>query len=280
MTNQLFTGGYHSAFKGKGMSFSEVRSYQFGDDVRNIDWNVSARMGETFIKVFEEERELNVMFLIDVSPSTLFGSQPNKDQVTLLKQEIMTEIAAVLSFSANTNNDKVGGIFFTDTIEKFIPPQKGRNHVLLIIRELLDFQAKNKGTDLAQALRHLNNVMKKRSILFILSDFMNMGPDYSDALNLARKRHDVIGIHIFDDREAELPNIGLIRVRDAETGQPAWLDTASRQTRESYATWYRENLAKTRETFARSGADFISINTRSSYITSLLNLFSMRGKRM
>ena len=279
LSNQLFSGGYQSAFKGRGMSFSEVRAYQYGDDVRNIDWNVTARMDDAYIKVFEEERELTVMLLVDISPSTFFGTQPNREAVAQLKQEVMTEIAAVLSFSAINNNDKVGVMFFSDRVETFIYPKKGRNHILRIIRELLDVQPEGSGTDLAEALRHLTNVLKKRSIVFVLSDFMNTGPAYKDALSIARRRHDVVGLHIYDDREQEIPPVGLIRVRDAETGQLAWMDTASKATRMAYGKWFQENLKKTRETFIRSGADFVSINTKASYITSLLNLFSMREKR-
>jgi len=279
LSDQIFSGGYHSAFKGRGMSFSEVRSYQYGDDVRNIDWNVTARTNETHIKVFEEERELTVMLLIDISPSTLFGTQKNKDNIAQLKQEIMTEIAAVLSFSAINNNDKVGVIFFTDQVELFIPPKKGRNHILRIIRELIDIKPKSTGTDIRDVLRHLTNFLKKRSIVFIISDFMNTGPDYKDALSIARRRHDVVGIHLYDDREQHLPNLGLVRVVDAESGEMAWLDTAQKATRLSYEKWYKENFETTRTTFLKSGADLVSINTKSSYITSLLNLFSMREKR-
>ena len=279
LSNQLFSGGYHSAFKGRGMSFSEVRAYQYGDDVRNIDWNVTARTNDTHVKVFEEERELTVMLLIDVSPSTLFGTQKSKDKVGVLKQEIMTEIAAVLSFSAINNNDKVGVIFFTDRVEKFIPPKKGRNHILRIIRELIDIQPQGTGTDLSNVLRHLTNFLKKRSIVFILSDYMNTGPAYKDALSIARRRHDVVGIHLYDEREKELPKMGLVRVVDAESSELAWIDTSRKGTRMAYEKWYTTNLAKTRNTFLKSGADFVSINTRDSYVSALLNLFTMREKR-
>ncbi|MEM6629439.1 MAG: DUF58 domain-containing protein [Bacteroidota bacterium] len=279
LSNQLFSGGYQSAFKGRGMSFSEVRTYQYGDDVRNIDWNVTARTNETHVKVFEEERELTVMLLIDVSSSTLFGTQKNRVNVGVLKQEIMTEIAAVLSFSAINNNDKVGVIFFTDRVEKFIPPKKGRNHILRIIRELIDMKPEGKGTDLADVLRHLTNFLKKRSIVFILSDYMNTGPGYKDALSIARRRHDVVGIHLYDDREKELPKMGLVRVIDAESQEVAWIDTARKGTREAYEKWYRSNLVQTRNIFLRSGADFVSINTKESYISALLNLFTLREKR-
>ena len=279
LSNQLFSGGYQSAFKGRGMSFSEVRTYQYGDDVRNIDWNVTARTNETHVKVFEEERELTVMLLIDVSSSTLFGTQKSRDNVGVLKQEIMTEIAAVLSFSAINNNDKVGVIFFTDRVEKFIPPKKGRNHILRIIRELIDIEPEGKGTDLADVLRHLTNFLKKRSIVFILSDYMNTGPGYKEALSIARRRHDVVGIHLHDDREKELPKMGLVRVIDAESQEVAWIDTARKGTRDAYEKWYHDNLAQTRNIFLRSGADFVSINTKESYISALLNLFTLREKR-
>jgi len=279
LSNQVFSGGYHSAFKGRGMSFSEVRSYQYGDDVRNIDWNVTARMEDPYIKVFEEERELTVMLLVDISGSTFFGTQANKEGEDRIKRDVMTEIAAVLSFSATNNNDKVGMLMFTDHTEAYIPPKKGRNHILRIIRELVDAEPSRQGTDLAETLRHLTNLLKKRSIVFILSDFMNTGPDYRDALSIARKRHDVVGLHVFDDREVELPNMGLARVLDAESGQQVWVDTAQKKTRDAYAQWYRENLEQTRQNFLRAGADFISINTKDSYVQALLNLFTRRGAR-
>lgn len=279
LSNQIFSGGYHSAFKGRGMSFSEVRAYQYGDDVRSIDWNVTARLDEPHIKVFEEEREMTVMLLVDVSPSTLFGTQKNADNVPQLKQDVMAEICAVLAFSAINNNDKVGVMTFTDRTEKFITPKKGKNHILRIIRELIDPEPVGTGTDLADALRHLTNMLKKRSIVFILSDFMNTGPAYKDALSIARRRHDVVGLHLFDEREMTLPNMGLVRVLDAENKQTAWIDTAQSDTRAAYEAWYRTNLERTREVFLRAGADFVSINTRQSYIKVLLNLFAFREKR-
>lgn len=279
LSNQIFSGGYHSAFKGRGMSFSEVRAYQYGDDVRSIDWNVTARLDEPHIKVFEEEREMTVMLLVDVSPSTLFGTQKSADNVPQLKQDVMAEICAVLAFSAINNNDKVGVMTFTDRTEKFITPKKGKNHILRIIRELIDPEPVGTGTDLADALRHLTNMLKKRSIVFILSDFMNTGPAYKDALSIARRRHDVVGLHLFDEREMTLPNMGLVRVLDAENKQTAWIDTAQSDTRAAYEAWYRTNLERTREVFLRAGADFVSINTRQSYIKVLLNLFAFREKR-
>lgn len=279
LSNQVFSGGYHSAFKGRGMSFSEVRAYQYGDDVRAIDWNVTARLEEPHVKVFEEERELTVMLLVDVSASTDFGTQVNKEGEGRIKQDVMAEICAVLAFSAINNNDKVGMILFTDQIELFIPPKKGRNHILRMIREVINVEPQAKKTDIQQVLRHLTNLLKKRSIVFLLSDFMNGGPDYKDALSIARRRHDVVGLHLFDDREVSLPNVGLVRVQDAESGEISWLDTAQASTRNAYAKWYQANLKKTRETFLRSGADFLSINTKDSYIQALLNLFSRRGAR-
>lgn len=279
LSTQLFSGGYHSAFKGRGMSFSEVRAYQYGDDVRSIDWNVTARLDEPHIKVFEEEREMTVMLLVDISPSTLFGTQKNTEEVPQLKQDVMAEICAVLSFSAINNNDKVGLMTFTDRTEKFISPKKGKNHILRIIRELVEPEAEGTGTDLADALRHLTNMLKKRSIVFVVSDFMNTGADYKDALSIARRRHDVVGLHLYDERETHLPNMGLVRVLDAESRQTAWIDTAQSETRKAYENWYRNNLDHTREHFLRAGADFVSINTRQSYIQALLGLFSRREKR-
>ena len=279
LSNQIFSGGYHSAFKGRGMSFSEVRGYQFGDDVRNIDWNVTARFEEPFIKVFEEERELTVMLVVDVSPSTLFGSQANREGIAQMKQDLMAEISALLAFSATQNNDKVGALLFTDRTERYITPKKGRNHILRLIRELIENDPEGQGTDLNDVLRHLSNMLKKRSIVFILSDFMNTGPAYKDALSIVKRRHDVVGLHLYDDREAELPNLGLIRARDAESGELMWLDTASKATRTAYAAWYRENFARTRETFLRAGADFLSINTKESYLQALMGLFNRRVSR-
>jgi len=281
LSNQLFSGSYHSAFKGRGMSFSEVREYQFGDDVRNIDWNVTARIGDPYVKVFEEERELTVMLLVDVSGSTLFGTQRHPNVDAQFKSEVLTEICAVLSFSAINNNDKVGVLFFTDEIEMFIPPKKGKNHILRIIRELIDFQPKGKGSDLTQALRYLNNMLKKRSIVFVLSDFIHTGEKtYKDALSIAKRRHDVVGVHLFDDAEKELPNMGLVRVQDAESGRISWLDTANKNTRTAYKTWFIKNQKETKEMFLRAGADLISINTKDSYIKALMNLFKMRESRM
>lgn len=279
LSNQIFSGGYHSAFKGRGMSFSEVRAYQYGDDVRNIDWNVTARLRDPYVKVFEEEREITLMLVVDISSSTFFGTQVNKEKEAKMKQELIAEICAVLAFSAINNNDKVGMIMFSGKIEKFIPPKKGKNHILRIIRELIDVKPDAQGTDLAEALRYLTNMLKKRSIVFVISDYMNTGDEYKEALSIARRRHDVVGLHLYDDREADIPNMGLVRVVDAESRRELWLDTSQKKTRESYAKWFHENLQQTKERFLRSGADFVSINTKDSYITALMNLFSMREKR-
>ncbi len=268
LSKQLFSGEYHSAFKGRGMSFSEVRGYQYGDDVRSIDWNVTARTNTPYVKIFEEERELTVMLLIDVSQSAYFGT------VNQLKQGIITEISAVLSFSAIQNNDKVGVLLFSDHIEKFIPPKKGRSHILRIIRELVDFQPNSHGTDLAQALRYFNNVIKKRCIGFVLSDFMARG--YEAPLRIASRRHDLIGVHLYDPKEQNLPDVGLIRAKDAESGELAWLDTSSPQLRAKYALWFKDNFQYFKTTFARSGTDYVSIRTDENYVTALLNFFERR----
>jgi uncharacterized protein (DUF58 family) len=268
LSANVFAGEYHSAFKGRGMSFSEVRSYQYGDDVRNIDWNVTARSQTPFIKVFEEERELTVMLLIDMSRSAFFGTR------TQFKSDMITELCAVLAFSAINNNDKVGVIFFSDMIEKFIPPQKGRTHILRIIRELLSFEPKGTGTDLAKGLQYLNNVIKKRSTCFLLSDFMARG--YENALRISSKRHDIIGIHVFDPAEAVLPPVGLMRAIDAETGRRLWIDTDDPKTQRKFADWYQENLKYYKTTFLKTGADTMSLHTDKSYIDALLHFFEQR----
>ena len=268
LSKHLFSGEYHSTFKGRGMSFSEVRNYQYGDDVRNIDWNVTARTGSPYVKIFEEERELTVMLLIDISQSSFFGTQSQ------FKNEIITEICAVLAFSAINNNDKVGVIFFTDKIEKFIPPKKGRQHILRIIRELIDFEPENKGTDFGQALEYFNNVIKKRSICFVLSDFMTIG--YEKALRVVARRHDIIGVHLYDPREMELPNIGLVRAIDPESGRMGWLDTSSRRVRKNYQNWYDKNFNYFKSIFVKSGSDSISIRTDESYVHALLKFFQRR----
>ncbi|MFM1876855.1 MAG: hypothetical protein RL266_2592 [Bacteroidota bacterium] len=271
LSNQIFSGQYHSAFKGRGMAFSEVREYQIGDDVRTIDWNVTARTGNPYVKVFEEERELTVMLLVDVSGSGDFGSK------VMLKRQLMTEICAVLSFSAIQNNDKVGIIFFSDRIEKFIPPKKGKSHILRIIRELIDFRPENTGTDLSQALRYLTNVVKKRSIAFLLTDFMDS--NYSDALKLANKKHDLVAIRIFDALEQEMPNVGLLPITDTETGELIWVDTSNKETRTKLKASSLRFEAELKDTLMKSGVDMAEIRTDHSYVKPLLNLFKRRGTR-
>ncbi len=270
LSKQIFSGEYQSAFKGRGMSFSEVRSYQYGDDVRNIDWNVTARTGEPFIKVYEEERELTVMLVVDVSPSSFFGT------VNQLKSELITELAAVLSFSAINNNDKVGVILFSDKVEKFIPPKKGKTHILRIIRELINFEPEGKSTEIAIALQYLNSVIKKRSITFLLSDFFS--EKYETPLRIAARRHDIIGIHLFDPKEEELPNVGLIRTVDAETGTEQWIDTAMASVRNRYSEWFQTHQKYFKMAFAKSGADTISLRTDKPYVTELLKFFKKRGR--
>lgn len=269
LSKHLFSGEYHSAFKGRGMSFSEVRNYQYGDDVRNIDWNVTARTGEPHVKVFEEERELTVMLLVDVSRSSLFGS------VRQLKSEIIIEICATLAFSAINNNDKVGVLFFTDRVEKFIPPKKGRQHILYIIRELLNFEPEHTGTNIGTTLEYFTNMVKKRSICFLLSDFLSEG--YETPLRIAARRHDVIGLHVLDPREEALPPVGLLRATDAERGEVRWIDTSSRKVREQYAQWYAQRLDYMQRAFRQSGADHVTIRTNESYVSALLSFFQKRS---
>lgn len=268
LSNQLFSGEYHTAFKGKGMTFSEVREYQAGDDIRSIDWNVTARFNNPYVKVFEEEREMTVMLLVDVSASGEFGSQKQ------LKQELITELCAVLAFSAIQNNDKIGVIFFTDKIEKFIPPKKGKSHILRIIRDLIEFKPEHKHTDIKQALRYLTNVIKKRSIAFIISDFM--APDFIDALKIANKKHDLVALRIYDKREQELPNIGLVKFMDAETGTTKWVNTSDKSVRTHFAATAKKREALIKEMFTKSGVDAANINTAESYINPLMNLFKRR----
>ena len=270
LSRHIFSGEYHSAFKGRGMSFSEVRDYQYGDDVRNIDWNVTARTGDPHVKIFEEERELTVMLMIDLSGSSFFGT------TNQMKNELLTEICAVLAFSAINNNDKVGVLFFSDRIEKFIPPKKGKQHILRIIRELLNFEPKGKGTDIGGALEYLNNLIKKRSITFILSDFMSVG--YENPLRIASRRHDVIGLHLYDLRESKLPNVGLIRALDAETGKFGWIDTSIPKVREAYSNNFSQNFNYFQSTFRKTGADTVSIRTDEQYVNALLRFFKKRAK--
>lgn len=270
ISRHIFSGEYHSAFKGRGMSFSEVRSYQYGDDVRNIDWNVTARTGDPYVKIFEEERELTVMLLIDMSRSAFFGT---KNQ---FKNEILTEICAILAFSAINNNDKVGVIFFSNRIEKYIPPKKGRSHILRIIRELIDFKPQGRGTDIGKTLEYFNNVVKKRSICFLLSDFLDK--DYEQALRIAARKHDIIGIQLTDPRELELPNVGLLRVEDAESGKIKWLDTASATVNAEYLKQFKDYREYSREAFVKTSADFVSINSEDDYVNELLKFFKRRTK--
>ncbi len=270
LSRHIFSGEYHSAFKGRGMSFSEVRDYQYGDDIRNIDWNVTARTGDPHVKIFEEERELTVMLVIDLSGSSFFGT------VNQMKNELLTEICAVLAFSAINNNDKVGVLFFSDRIEKFIPPKKGKQHILRIIRELLNFEPEGKGTNIGGALEYLNNLIKKRSITFILSDFMSGG--YENPLRIAARRHDVIGLHLYDPRESELPNVGLIRALDAETGKVGWIDTAIPEVRRAYASKFKQNFNYFQNVFRKTGADTVSIRTDEQYVNALLYFFKKRAK--
>ena len=269
LSRNIFAGQYHSAFKGRGMAFSEVREYQFGDDVRDIDWNVTARHNKPYIKVFEEERELTVMLLIDVSASRNFGAVGGS------KKEMMTEIAATLAFSTIQNNDKIGVIFFSDKIEKFIPPQKGRKHVLYIIRELIEFKPENRETNISLALEYVTNVIKKRCTIFMMSDFIDT-KDYQKALIIANKRHDLVALQIYDKREKELPNIGLVKIKDSERGGEMWIDTASRQVREKYAQWWLKNQQKMKDSAIKSGVDITSIATDEDYVRSLITLFERR----
>ncbi|MBP3669419.1 MAG: DUF58 domain-containing protein [Bacteroides sp.] len=270
LSNNIFAGQYHSAFKGKGMSFSEVREYQYGDDVRDIDWNVTARYNKPYVKVFEEERELTVMLLIDVSNSLDFGT------VKQMKKDMVTEIAATLAFSAIQNNDKIGVIFFSDKIEKFIPPKKGRKHILYIIRELLDFKPESKRTDIKMAVEYLTNVIKKRCTTFMLSDFIDDN-DYRNALTIANRKHDIVAIQVYDRRLSELPDVGLMKVRDAETGHEQWIDTSSVKLRNAHHAWWLERQQALNETFTKCNVDSVSVRTDQDYVKSLLNLFAKRS---
>lgn len=270
LSNNIFAGQYHSAFKGRGMAFSEVREYQFGDDTRDIDWKVTARYVRPYVKVFEEERELTVMLLIDVSGSKDFGT------VSQMKRDVTTEIAATLAFSAIQNNDKIGVIFFSDKIEKFIPPQKGRRHILYIIRELIDFRPDDRQTDINQALKYLTNAIKKRCTAFVLSDFIDHG-NYHDALTIANRKHDIVAIQVYDRRETELPAVGLMKVRDAETGQERWIDSSSKRVREAYRTWWDKRQAEMNAAFQKSRIDAVSIRTEDDYVKALLALFDKRN---
>ncbi len=269
LSDHIFGGEYHSTFKGRGMTFSEVRQYQYGDDVRNIDWNVTARYNEPYIKVFEEERELTMMLLADVSGSKFFGT---KEQ---FKDEIVTEIAATLAFSAMQNNDKIGLILFSDDIELFIPPKKGKSHVLRIIRELIEFKPKSKKTDVGQALRFLSSVMKKKAIVFVLSDFI--ADDYEQTLRIVGKKHDVTGIRIYDKAEETIPNIGMVQMQDEETGELQLVNTASKSVRNAYAGFYRDKVAYFENAFTKSGSGVLSSRVDESYVKKLLGYFKRRG---
>jgi uncharacterized protein (DUF58 family) len=270
LTRNIFAGQYHTAFKGRGMAFSEVREYQFGDDVRDIDWNVTARYARPYVKVFEEERELTVMLMIDVSGSKDFGS------VSQMKKDVVTEIAATLACSAIQNNDKIGIIFFSDRIEKFIPPQKGKRHILYLIRELIDFQPKGRETDISQVLRYLTNAIKKRSTAFLISDFIDRH-NYTDALTIAGRKHDVVAIQVYDRRETELPKVGLIKVTDAETGVERWVDSSSRRVREACRNWWAQRQEEMNNSFSKSRVDSVSIRTEDDYVKSLIALFDKRN---
>lgn len=275
LSRHIFAGQYHSAFKGRGMAFSEVREYRYGDDIRSIDWNVTARFNQPYVKVFEEERELTVMLLIDVSGSEHFGTSE------LYKNQLITEIAAVLAFSAIQNNDKIGVILFSDKVEKFIPPQKGRKHILRIISEMLNYKPQSKETNIAEALKYLTNAIKKRCTAFILSDFVdvdtNLQPRFADALSIANNKHDVVGIRIFDKRETELPSVGLVKFRDAETGKDTWIDTSDSLVRRNYSKWWVETTSNLKTTFTKSKVDWTSISTDEDYVKPLILLFKRRA---
>ena len=270
LSKHIFSGEYHSAFKGRGTSFSEVREYHYGDDVRNIDWNVTARTGDPHIKVFEEDRELTVMLLIDISQSSVFGS------VKQFKSELTAELSAVIAFSAITNNDKVGAILFTDQVEKYIPPKKGKSHILRIIREIIYHEPESKGTDLNKALIYLNNIQKKKAIVFVLSDFMVQG--YESSISIASRRHDIIGLHIYDQLEKELPNMGLIHAVDPETGSKRILDTSSKAVRAAHTAWFQSNFDYYDQMFNRNRSDHISISTSDDYVKLLLQFFKKRTR--
>ena len=270
LSQQVFSGQYHSTFKGRGMAFSEVREYQPGDEIRTLDWNVTARFNHPFVKVFQEERELNVMLLLDVSKSQAFGTTQQN------KRELLTEVAAVLSFSAGLNNDKVGAILFSDKVEKYISPKKGRKHLLHIISELLNFEAKGKGTDIGGALRFFDNVINKRSIVFLLSDFIATG--FEESLKITNRKHDVVAIRIHDKREEELPNLGLIPFDDNETGVVQWINTRNTNVRLEYAKKHKNDLLKLQDSFVKSKTDYISVETGKDYIKPLVALFKNHDK--
>ena len=274
LSRQIFAGEYHSAFKGRGMAFSEVREYQYGDDIRNMDWNVTARLNAPYVKIFEEERELTVMLLIDVSGSRWFGTTQK------FKKDLMAEVAGVLSFSASINNDKVGAIFFSDTVEKFIPPKKGRSHLLRIIRELLEFEPESQQTNVSEALRYLTNAIKKRCTAFLLSDLIDLSDDgkvkFEEALKIAANKHDLAAIRLYDPRETNLPKVGLMQLRDAETGKEMWIDTSSRKVRAQYESWWRNANVSVSQSLAKCRIDNVQISTAEDYVKPLIRLFESR----
>ena len=274
LSHQIFAGEYHSAFKGRGMTFSEVREYQWGDDVRSMDWNVTARLCAPYVKVFEEERELTVVLLIDVSRSGLFGTRG------MVKRDMIAEIAAVLSFSAIINNDKVGALFFSDKVEKFIPPKKGRSHLLHIIREVLEYEPQSTGTDLSEALRYLTNALKKRCNAFVLSDLIDAdadaNPRYEEAIKVAANRHDISVVEVYDPLEREIPNVGLVNIKDSETGRTAWVDTGSRKVREAYGAWFASLRANEDKLLSKYNIDRVKVAVDEDYVKALMMLFSQR----
>lgn len=270
LSQNIFAGEYHSAFKGRGMMFAEVREYQYGDDIRDIDWNVTARHNKPFVKVYEEERELTVMLLVDVSASRNFGA------VGPEKREMIAEIAATIAFSAIQNNDKIGAIFFSDHVEKFITPKKGRKHILYLIRELLDFQPQSRGTDIAQAVRYFSDALKRRCTMFLISDFID-DSDYKTPLNVAVSRHDVMAIQVYDKRDSEMPDVGLMQVQDLETGAVRWIDTSSSRTRKAYNKWWYDRQQSMIATLRSSRVDFASIATNEDYVRALMGLFKNRA---
>jgi uncharacterized protein (DUF58 family) len=274
LSRNIFAGEYHSAFKGRGMAFSEVREYQFGDDIRNIDWNVTARYGHPFIKIFEEERELTVMLLVDVSGSREFGT------VQTMKKNVIVELAAILSFSAISNNDKIGVIFFSDRIEKFIPPQKGRSHTLRIIRELIEFEPVSRKTDISVALRYLTNALKRRVTAFVISDFMDNLQNMEQALSIANNKHDMVGLRIYDERETFLPSVGMVKLKDAETGEYLWVDTSSSKVRETYSKYWTDKNKQLDNLLKKTGLDYVNISTREDYVKSLTSLFKKREHKL
>jgi uncharacterized protein (DUF58 family) len=269
LSKNIFAGEYHTAFKGRGMTFSEVREYQYGDDIRNIDWNVTARFNKPYIKVFEEEREMTMMLLVDVSASGEFGT------TTQIKRDMLAEIAATIAFSAIQNNDKIGVIFFSDRIEKFIPPQKGKKHVLYIIRELLGFEPESKRTDIQGALQYLTNAIKKHCTAFLISDFIS--DDFSKSLVIANRKHDVVALQIYDKRERQLPSVGLIKLKDAENGSDLWVDTSDKRVRLAYEKNWRERQERLKQYFSQSGVNSISIATDEDYVKALMKLFKQRS---